>query len=890
MDADSDLSRPLAAGPPAAPGGRRLLGWLAALATLLIGLGATAAAWHSTRIGEEAAARIEFEFAANTVVSEINDRLSAHVQMLWGTVGLLAVNPELTPAQWQNYFEATRLSKRLPGSRSVGFVKLVSAEQAGALVQTMHAQGFPEYQIWPAGERPAFNVITFIHPLDERYRLLGYDAASHEDRRQALERSRDSGEPVVSSKVPLLTPDAKAGFLLFIPAYRNGMPTGTVAERRAALIGHVYSTFRVDEFIMSRPVEQYLAVAGARLEVYDGVFAREEDLLIRAIAPSVGAAAETPPHFVTTVAEIVGGRTWTFRIAGWRDAGKIGDPRPSLIVLVAGIIISLMAAAVVGTLVLNRAQAVAANARLRADMARRMQAEDQLRQSETKFRRLFDNIPLPTFVVDRQSRRYVEVNEAAVAKYGYSHEEFARMGPADLRPPEDVPAMLGYIASMQHSDSHSTEFRHRTRDGRLIDVEIMVHRVRVDEREAVIVVANDVTERNQAQAALADSEQQLQQAQKLEAVGQLTGGIAHDFNNILTVITGTIEILADGVGHDPKLAAIARLIDDAATRGADLTRHLLAFARRQPLQPREIDVNGLVRDAAKLFRSTLGEQVEIGLGLEQDLWPAYVDPSQLATALLNLALNARDAMPGGGKLVLETGNVVLDEAYARMHGDVQPGHYVGITVSDTGEGIPAEIRDKVFEPFFTTKEVGKGTGLGLSMVYGFLKQSDGHIKIYSETGYGSSVKVYLPRAGSEPVQASPTTTPDVAGGDETVLVVEDDALVRNYVTTQLRSLGYRIHVAANAAEALAIVDAGTPFDLLFTDVVMPGAMNGRQLAVEVATRRPHVRVLFTSGYTEEAVVRHGRLDHGASLLSKPYRKADLARKIRDALEAAPAYG
>jgi PAS domain S-box-containing protein len=885
---DSAAPRRLETEPPEARSRRRWLCFIATLLTLAIGLGATAATWHASRLSEQATARIQFEFGANTLVSEITDRLSAHEQMLWGAVGLIASSSPMTPDIWRTYFEAVQLAQRLPGTRIVGFIKRVSSGQMAEHVQMMQAYGFPNYHIWPATAGPEFNVITLMEPLDERQRLLGYDVASNAERRAALEQSRDNASLVVSSKVPLLSLDAHAGFLMFIPVYRNGAPISTVAERRDALIGHVYSTFRVREFIMSRAVEQFLARPGAQLEIYDGVRAREQDLMFRApdTAPTT---ASVSSFFVTTVAEIVGGRTWTFRVAAPQPTAQLTDPQRSVIVLGAGILITLMAAAVVCTLVRNRAQAVAANARLRADMARRVLAEEQLRQSETKFRRLFDNIPLPTFVIDRHTWRYVEVNEAAVAKYGYSHEEFSRMGLADIRPPEDVPGMARYIASMQNSDSHGTQFRHRTRDGRVIDVEIMAHRVLLDEREAVIVVAHDVTERNQAQAALANSQQQLQQAQKLEAVGQLTGGIAHDFNNILTVITGTIEILAEGVGHDPKLVGIARMIDEAASRGADLTRHLLAFARRQPLQPHEVDVNALVVDAAKLCRSTLGEQVEVETSLEEGLWPAYVDPTQLTTALLNLALNARDAMVGGGKLVIETANAVLDEAYARKQGDVQPGYYVAITVSDTGEGIPADIRDKVFEPFFTTKEVGKGTGLGLSMVYGFLKQSGGHIKIYSEINYGSSIKVYLPRAGAEPMSVSPSTTPDIVGGNETILVVEDDALVRNYVTAQLRNLGYRIHVAANAAEALAMVDAGTPFELLFTDVVMPGAMNGRQLAQEVLKRRPQARVLFTSGYTEEAAMRQGHLDQGVNLLSKPYRKAELARKVRDALEVAPAF-
>jgi PAS domain S-box-containing protein len=394
-----------------------------------------------------------------------------------------------------------------------------------------------------------------------------------------------------------------------------------------------------------------------------------------------------------------------------------------------------------------------------------------------------------------------------------------------------------------------------------------------------VVVYHDVTE-------VRETERQLRQSQKMEAVGQLTGGVVHDFNNILTVITGTIEILEEGVAGRPDLAPIAKMIDEAAERGAELTRNLLAFSRRQPLQPRKTNVNELVVETARLLRPTLGGNIEIESMLDDDASPALIDPSQLTTSLLNLALNARDAMPNGGKLTFETADVVLDENYAAMNAEVRPGPYVMIAVSDNGLGIPAAIIDKVFEPFFTTKTMGKGTGLGLSMVYGFVKQSEGHIKIYSEEGQGTTIKIYLPRATAQAQQATDTVRAEpVYGGHETVLIVEDDALVRGYVMTQVKSLGYRTLSATNAAEALVLIDGDTPIDLLFTDIVMPGGMNGRQLADEARRRRPRLKVLFTSGYTENAIVHHGRLDPGVLLLAKPYRKLQLAQMIRSALRA-----
>jgi PAS domain S-box-containing protein len=389
--------------------------------------------------------------------------------------------------------------------------------------------------------------------------------------------------------------------------------------------------------------------------------------------------------------------------------------------------------------------------------------------------------------------------------------------------------------------------------------------------------ATDLTKQHEA-------EERLRQSQKMDAIGQLTGGVAHDFNNVLTVISGTIDILQEGMADRPQLVAVAQLIEDAATRGAEITSQLLTFARRQPLEPREIDVNGMINDTAKLLKPTLGEHIEIERVLADKAWSALADPSQLSAAIINLAVNARDAMPGGGKLTFKTANVKLDEVDASDDGRVKTGEFVMIAVTDTGQGIPADIRDRVFEPFFTTKGIGLGTGLGLSMVYGFAKQSNGSVEIDSEEGRGTVIKLYLPRsAGRAAMTAEPVHATGTPRGHETILVVEDDALVQGYVIAQLGSLGYRTLVAHDGVAALALVDQGVDFDLLFTDVILPGGMNGRELAEAVLKRRGEVKVLYTSGYTDNAIVHEGRLDSGVALLRKPYRKSHLAQKIRDML-------
>jgi len=509
------------------------------------------------------------------------------------------------------------------------------------------------------------------------------------------------------------------------------------------------------------------------------------------------------------------------------------------------------------------------------DIGQSKRTQKALHQEIEERQRIFETSQDLILVTDTAGN-FVQVSPSSMTILGYEPLEMIGHSAVEFIHPDDLESTREEMRSARRGrHMRNFETRYIGKDGQVVTLSWMGAWSEPVRRH--FFVGRDLTEKRAAEA-------QLRQAQKMEAVGQLTGGIAHDFNNILTVITGTIEILADAVANRPELAAIAKLIDEAAGRGADLTKHLLAFARRQPLQPREVDVNALILETAKLLRPTLGEQIEINPLLAKDASTALVDPSQLSTAILNLSLNARDAMPDGGKLVLETANVHLDEAYANLHSEVTPGHYVMIAVSDTGSGIPAANLEKVFDPFFTTKEVGKGTGLGLSMVFGFVKQSNGHIKIYSEEGHGTTVKIYLPRAtGLDQSASELLASTQIEGGNEVVLVVEDDALVRKYVIAQVQSLGYTTLEASNAVEALKAIDNNPTIDLLFTDVIMPGSMNGRQLVDEALKRRPALKTLYTSGYTENAIVHHGRLDSGVLLLAKPYRKLDLARMIRLAL-------
>jgi signal transduction histidine kinase len=399
-------------------------------------------------------------------------------------------------------------------------------------------------------------------------------------------------------------------------------------------------------------------------------------------------------------------------------------------------------------------------------------------------------------------------------------------------------------------------------------------------------VAEEVARRNEAEAAL-------HQAQKLEAIGQLTGGVAHDFNNLLTVIMGGLETIGrqiGGMSDVPQFARIMRaqaMAHHAAQRAATLTARLLAFSRRQPLDPKSINVDQLLAGMRELLGSTLGERIRLEIVGSAGLWSAFADASELEHAILNLAVNARDAMPEGGRLTIETGNTWLDDDYvAALPEPVPPGQYVMVAVCDTGIGMDRATVDRVFEPFFTTKEVGKGTGLGLSQVYGFVRQTGGHIKIYSEPGQGTAVKIYLPRSETEADKQLNSLPPaaTMLGGNEAILVVEDHDDLRAYSCGVLRDLGYQVFEAADAKSAIAFLGSSRPLDLLFTDVVLPDRLHGKNVADHARRLHPKIKVLFTTGYTRNAIVHDGRLDAGVNLLSKPFTFRALAEKVRNILD------
>ncbi|HTT79631.1 MAG TPA: response regulator [Stellaceae bacterium] len=513
---------------------------------------------------------------------------------------------------------------------------------------------------------------------------------------------------------------------------------------------------------------------------------------------------------------------------------------------------------------------------------------EEQRRSNTRYRKLLNQFEraerLAQMGTDARDLRTGEREWSAETYriYGVSRENFAATYDdvlALVHPDDRPPVVAAREQVAKGVRPGPLEYRIIRPDGSVRHIRREWEIVRDDAGEPIEALGtiHDVTERR-------NTEQQLRQAQKMEAIGNLTGGMAHDFNNLLGIIIGNLDLARDHSSSDAELRELIGEALEAAWHGADLTRRLLAFARKQPLRPARIDINDLVGNTARLLRRLLGEDIEIALDLDEPIWPVTADPAQLEASIANLATNARDAMPRGGRLMIRTANRQLDGDYAASHPDVIPGDFAMIEVSDTGTGMSAEIMGKIFEPFFTTKASGKGTGLGLSMVFGFLRQSGGHVNVYSEPGIGTTFRLYLPRTQvAAEVADSPNAQPIVPGAGETLLVVEDNAGLRRVVARQLRDLGYRILESDHAAAALAILEH-EPVDLLLTDIVMPGGIDGVELVRSVLERWPTLKIVLTSGFPHARIDENGSVFAGLPLLSKPYSKDELASVLRTALD------
>src|SRR5215470_5663567 len=508
----------------------------------------------------------------------------------------------------------------------------------------------------------------------------------------------------------------------------------------------------------------------------------------------------------------------------------------------------------------------------------RRRAEDALRKNEEMFRLLFSHNPLPTWVIDRETLRFLEVNEAAVRVYGYSREELQGMTIVDFQPDEEKSKVINYLKENKGDGLYRGHWRHRKKDGKIIEVETTVHELEYSGKRVRLIVAQDVSERRLL-------EQQLRQSQKMEAVGRLAGGVAHDFNNLLMVIKGHIELLRNMLPRTEDYSRKIEQIERAADRASALTRQLLAFSRMQVLQPHVMNLNDVVSDMGRLLPRLIGEDIELVIRTSGDLGAIRADASQMEQVIMNLAVNSRDAMPGGGRLIIETSNADLDGGYSDRHPIVRQGRYVLLAVSDTGTGMDADTQSHIFEPFFTTKAQGKGTGLGLATVYGVVKQSGGFIWVYSELGHGTTFKIYLPRVDQPVHRVSPSVpTGEAPRGTETILLTEDEQDVREVAREFLESGGYKVIEARDGAEALGLVEKHRGgIDLLITDMVMP-RMTGQELAARLKEKQPGLRMLYMSGYSERAAAESLQANPLVRLLAKPFSRGALLRAVHELLK------
>ena len=486
----------------------------------------------------------------------------------------------------------------------------------------------------------------------------------------------------------------------------------------------------------------------------------------------------------------------------------------------------------------------------------------------------------PMLLIDVETLAFLEVNQAAVDKYGYSREEFQRMRLTDLVSPEDRSRLGELIRKERMGPPDFGDMRHVLKNGQSVEIDLVVHRVRYAGRNAALVAPQEGTRRRQL-------EEQLRQARKMEAVGMLAGGIAHDFNNLLTIINGYSQMLLGSLPEGTENRSSIEQIMKAGERAAELTRQLLTFSRRQVVRPKALDLNSVVAATAVMLRRLIGEHIELHIVAAPDLAKVHTDLGQLEQVILNLAVNSRDAMLGGGTLIIETQNVGLNEPYVGPHTTLQPGRYVMLAVTDTGTGMDVQTLSHLFEPFFTTKVQGQGTGLGLSTVHGIVKQSGGEIVVYSEPGQGTCVKIYFPAVNEAAIDDAAENVPEKASsGSETILLVEDEEAVRKLVRRTLEKQGYHLLVASSGAEALELAkNYAGPIQLMISDVVMP-QIGGREVAGQLRAMRPGIQVLFMSGYTETTMLRGGNLGAGENFLQKPFTPLSLARRVREVLDRA----
>jgi PAS domain S-box-containing protein len=811
------------------------------------------------------------ELRADWRTRDIERKLTLAVGTASSLAGYLAGQPEVTASQFESITRLTRDPEELPNT--IYWAPWVTGSDRAAFVAAVRRDadaGFdirdsaPSQTLVPAGERAAYLPVLYEQSFDGSSDRTGYDLLHYPGLLAAMEKARDEGKPVM---FPVLQGSPHGPTLItLLPVSRTEAASATSAQRHTVFSGLVVDRFRLEKvlpqiFIGTPDIVEAMTISigldgAGQLPVatYDQSKRTFDFEDIQASPPAGGATLQR--QFMLL------GSYWTIDfVFAPADVAELRSTAP-LLWLGFGLLLT-----------------VAASFYAWRQAGVLDDATTLVRETNDRFRYIFDNNPIGMVLATAGEFRLVRVNTAFAHMLGYEPDELEGRLRDEISAPESQnmppPTPVGANPDWFISDKHYV-----SKNGQIVVAQVRVIRLppATGETPVVLGLAENVTEQRKTEATL-------RQMHKLDAIGQLTGGIAHDFNNLLGVIIGDMDFLHPLVQHDKEAVELVEETLATAERGADLTRRLLAFARQQPLDPTQIAVNEQVIEIAALLRRALGEDIRIELELADDLWPVIADRVQLETCLINLATNARDAMPHGGVLRIGSANRTLDEVYCRSQPDVQPGDYAMVEITDTGTGMTPQVLAQVFEPFFTTKTPGKGTGLGLSMVFGFMKQSNGHINVYSEPGVGTTFRLYLPRLRGVPEGRSNRLRTDTPrGGGETVLVVEDNAPLRHTTVRHLVSLGYDV-IEAESAEAAVAVLQRQPVSMVFSDVVLSGGLDGSTLAERVHQTWPTVKVLLTSGFAGSMIKPTVDAVSGrAPLLAKPYRADELARAVREALD------
>jgi len=846
---------------------------------VMVGLAITVIAFLAVNRAEEQKVIRALDFRVEWRARDLQAKINLASQAVVATATDVMTEPRVESQEFHQFTRAVAAENK--SIASLAWAQPMTREQRAAFEASA---GFPIIELSADGERiPATNrdgytPIVIENRFDGKPTWLGFDESMDPTRRATLEWARDSGEPK-SMIIPNAGNPLGPTHLVFWPTYTGGAVPETVDARRALLKGYVIGVFRVLDVIkiafadtpdIIGTIHFYLGndptrrAAEGSLQLVAVYSPKDHSLRVAKSSEPI-----PPAEYSFSRSFLVSGEQW--RLVSYFSPAAVAAERSSssLILLLAGML-------------LTAALAFSVTGRIRQVsliQTRVKERTEELRKTNTQLAALIDASPYAIVCIDAESR-VILWNTSAEKLFGYSAAQV--MGfPYPLVLPEEQEEFNDRLRRLSSGEVLRNLASHRRhRDGTAIDTSSSASAFSdaAGNLLGIVFAIEDTRERNAVQ-------DQLRQAQKMEAIGQLTGGLAHDFNNLLGVILGNLDLLAEKFQTRSEEKELTEAAIQSALRGAELIRQLLAYARRQPLAPKLTQLAPVLEAAAKLLRRSLGENISLQLQILPGIWPVRIDVSQLDSSLLNLAVNARDAMPNGGRLIIEASNVCIDKHAFERNQEATPGDYVLLAVSDTGSGMSPEVLARVFEPFYTTKG-NRGSGLGLSMVYGFIKQSGGYSKIYSEPGKGTTIRIYLPRALDGDVSEPDTLHAGMPTGDqEVILVVEDNAAIRDLAVRHLESLGYRTISAADGGSALAIIKSGVLIDLLFTDVVMPGGLDGRALAAEARRFVPGLQVLFTSGFTAAAASAAIEDKFGSNLLSKPYRKSDLARRVRTMLDA-----